>query len=288
MLKKPCICFRPTTPPGDRSPTGADARALGAATVYRAGRQPAPVYEHQQQQAKRDEQEARVRQATEQVILVFPGYGYRRVTRTLQRAGTRRVLRIMREHFWLCRSKRRTVRTTSSLHAYHRYPNLIANRQFHAPDRCWVADRTYIRLPKEFIYLACLLDAYSRKCIGWCLGRGLDHSLTLTALEMALQSREVRPGLIHYSDQGVQYANTDYVHRLFEVGACVSMAATGNPYQNAQAESFMKTLKAEEVYVNDYQTLEEASDNIGYFLQVVYNQRRLGYRPPDEFEQLYA
>ncbi|WP_157507630.1 integrase core domain-containing protein [Ktedonobacter racemifer] len=109
---------------------------------------------------------------------------------------------------------------------------------------------------------------------------------------MALQSREVRPGLIHHCDQGVQYANTAYVHRLFEVGACVSMAATGNPYQNAQAESFMKTLKTEEVYVNDYQTLEEASDNIGDFLQVVYNQRQLhsslGYRPPDEFELLCA
>lgn len=109
---------------------------------------------------------------------------------------------------------------------------------------------------------------------------------------MALQSREVRPGLIPHSDQGVQYANTAYVHRLFEVGACVSMAATGNPYQNAQAESFMKTLKIEEVSVNDYQTLEEASDNIGYFLQVVYNQRRLhsslGYRPPDEFELLHT
>lgn len=142
-------------------------------------------YEHQQQQAKRDEQEASVRQAMEQVILAFPGYGYRRVTRTLQRAGTRinhkRVLRIMREHSWLCRSKRRTVRTTNSRHAYHRYPNLIANRQFDAPDRCWVADLTYIRLPKEFVYLACLLDAYSRKCIGWSLGRGLDHSLTLAA-----------------------------------------------------------------------------------------------------------
>lgn len=228
----------------------------------------------------------------EQVILAFPGYGYRRVTRALQRAGTRinhkRVRRIMREHSWLCRSKRRTGRTTNSWHQYRRSPNLVANRQFDAPDRCWVADLTYIRLPKEFVYLACILDAYSRKCIGWSLRRGLDHSLTLAALEMAIQSREVRPGLIHHCDQG----NTAYVHRLFEVGACVSMAATGNPYQNAQAESFMKTLKTEEVYVNDYQTLEEASDNIGYFLQVVYNQRRLhsslGYRPPGEFELLCA
>ena len=253
-------------------------------------------YEHHRLQAKQDEQEARVRQAMEQVILAFPGYGYRRVTRALQRAGTtinhKRVLRIMREQSWLCRPRRRTVRTTNSRHQYHRYPNLVANRQFDAPDRCWVADLTYIRLPKEFVYLACILDAYSRKCIGWSLGRGLDHSLTLAALEMALQSREVKPGLIHHSDQGVQYANTAYVHRLFEVGVFVSMAATGNPYQNAQAESFMKTLKTEEVYVNDYQTLEEASTNIEYFLQVVYNQRllhsSLGYRPPTEFEQLYA
>lgn len=121
---------------------------------------------------------------------------------------------------------------------------------------------------------------------------GLDHSLTLAALEMALQSRDVCPGLTHHSDQGVQYANTTYVHRLFEVGASISMTATGNPYQNAHAESVMKTLKTEEIYVNEYQTLEEASANIDYFLREVYNQRRLhsslGYRPPDEFELLYA
>ena len=155
----------------------------------------------------------------EQIILAFPGSGYRRVTHTLLRAGWqvnhKRVLRIMRERSWLCQRKQHSVHTTNSRHRYRRSPNLVAGRQFDAPDQCWVADLTSIRLPKEFVYLACILDIFTRKCVGWSLGRGLDSSLTLGALEMALQSRDVPPGLIHHSDQGGQYANTAYVNRLY-------------------------------------------------------------------------
>ncbi len=252
-------------------------------------------YYQRRKQATREAQEVQLREAMEQIILSFTGYGYRRVTHALVRAGWqvnhKRVLRIMREQSWLCRQKRRTVHTTDSRHRYRRYANLVAGRQFDAPDQCWVADLTYIRLPGEFIYLAAILDRYSRKCLGWNLGRGLDSSLSLGALEMALQSREVSPGLIHHSDQGVQYANSASVNRLFDVGARISMAAVGNPYQNGVAESFMKTLKVEEVYLNDYQSLEQARANIDHFLSQVYNEQRLhsalGYRPPTEFEQLY-
>lgn len=253
-------------------------------------------YYQRHKRPTRKQRETSLREAMEQVILSFPRrIGYRRVTHALLRAGWKvnhkRVLRIMREESWLCHLKRHTVHTTDSRHRYRRSPNLVAQRQFDAPDQCWVADLTSIRLPKEFVYLACILDVFSRKCVGWSLGRGLDSRLSLQALEMALQSRDVCPGLIHHSDQGVQYANTIYVNRLSEVGARISMAAVGNPYQNAFAESFMKTLKTEEVSLNEYQTLEEASANIEHFLLEVYNEQRLhsalGYRPPSEFEQLY-
>jgi putative transposase len=213
-------------------------------------------YYQRQKLADRKQREANVCQAMEEIIMSFPRYGYRRMTHALVRAGWQ--VGHMRQRSWLCRNKRRTVHTMDSRHRYRWYPNLVAQRQFDAPDQCWMADLTHIRLPKAFVYLACPFDVYSRKCLGWSLGRGLDSTLTLQALEMALKSREVCPGLIHHSDQGVQYANTAYVHRLCEIGAHISMAAVGTPYQNAFAEGFMKTLKTEEVYLNDYQTLEDA------------------------------
>ncbi len=230
-------------------------------------------YYQQRKQGKREAQEVKLQEAIEQLVLSFPGYGYRRVTHALMREGWKvnhkRVFRIMRQRSWLCQRKRRTVHTTDSRHRYRRYANLVAGHSFDAPDQCWVADLTYIRLPGEFVYLACILDRFSCKCVGWHLGRELDNSLSLQALEMALASRDVSPGLIHHSDQGVQYANSLYVNRLYEVGARISMAAVGNPYQNGAAESFMKTLKVEEVYLNDYQTLEEARAHIGHFLNEV-------------------
>lgn len=245
--------------------------------------------------SKRQEADSRLRDAIEQIVQEFSGYGYRRVTHALVRAGWsvnhKRVLRVMREEALLCRHKRRFVHTTDSRHRYQVYPNLVQGMQVEAPDTVWVADLTYIRLPSTFAYLACVLDAYSRKCVGWKLSKRIDAQLTVEALEMALASREVSPGLIHHSDRGVQYANTAYVQRLESIGARVSMSAVGNPYDNAKAESFFKTLKTEEVYLKQYQSFAEAEANIQQFLEEVYNTKRLhsslGYVPPDEFETAY-
>jgi transposase InsO family protein len=237
-----------------------------------------------------------LRDAIEAITLDFPGYGYRRVTKQLQRDGWRinhkRVLRIMREHALLCQLQRRFVPTTDSRHAYRRYPNLLAAATLSAPDQAWVADITYIRLPTTFAYLATLLDAYSRSCVGWQLARSIDTSLTLTALERALLSRDPHPGLIHHSDQGVQYANDRYVSRLDRAQARISMAAVGNPYENAKAERFFRTLKHEEVYLNQYDSFADAEANLARFIDDIYNVKRLhsslGYLPPAEFEMREA
>ena len=182
--------------------------------------------------------------------------------------------------------------TTESHHPFQVYPNLVKGMQVDAPDVVWVADITYIRLLSAFVYLAAVLAAYSRKCVGWHLSKYIDAQLALSALDKALATRDVRPGLIHHSDRGVQYASTAYVERLLSVQARISMSAVGNPYDNAKAESFFKTLKQEEVYLKHYQTFEEAQDNIGQFIEDVYNTKRLhsslGYVPPNEFELAYA
>jgi putative transposase len=240
-----------------------------------------------------DQTEAvRLRDAIERIVLAFPGYGYRRVTQALARDGWavnhKRVLRVMREESLLCQLKRRFVPTTDSGHAWRTYPNLVKGTTFHAPDQAWVADLTYIRLPTTFVYLAAILDAYSRRCVGWALSRWIDTELTCAALAMALATRQPAPGLIHHSDRGVQYASGAYVERLEAAGAQISMAARGNPYENAQAESFFKTLKYEEVYLKEYRTFEDVLLNLEAFIEDVYNTKRLhsslGYRPPVEFE----
>jgi putative transposase len=246
-----------------------------------------------QQRAQRD---VELRDAIERIVLELPGYGYRRVTTALRREGWsvnhKRVLRIMREESLLCQLKRRFVPTTDSAHAFGRYPNLIKDLEIDGLDQVWISDITYIRLPASFCYLAAILDAYSRKCVGWHLSRWIDTRLTLWALERALTSRRAAPGLIHHSDQGVQYASSKYVARLQEAGVLISMAAVGNPYENAKAESFFRTLKMEEVYLKDYQDFEEAQQNIGEFIEEVYNHKRLhsslGYLPPVEFEALHT
>jgi transposase InsO family protein len=240
-----------------------------------------------------DEAEAvHLRDVIERIVLDFPGYGYRRVTHALAREGWavnhKRVLRVMREESLLCHLKRRFVPTTDSGHTWRTYPNLMKGRRFDAPDQAWVADITYIRLPTTFVYLAAILDAYSRRCVGWALSRWIDTDLTRAALTMALTRRQPAAGLIHHSDRGVQYASGPYVEQLETVGARVSMAARGNPYENAQAESFFKTLKHEEVYLKEYRTFEDALVNLDQFIEDVYNTKRLhsslGYRPPVEFE----
>ncbi len=250
----------------------------------------------QQRQSTSNRDAVALRAAIEAITLDFPGYGYRRVTAQLHRDGWivnhKRVLRIMREEALLCQLKRRFIPTTDSRHAFRRYSNLLVDRPLHAPDHVWVADITYIRLPTGFIYLAALLDAWSRYCVGWHLARVIDTSLTLAALERAMQMRQPRPGLIHHSDQGVQYASDAYVDRLDTAGVQISMAAVGNPYENAKAERFFRTLKHEEVYLNQYDSFTDAETNIGRFIDDVYNVRRLhsslGYVPPAEFEAAYA
>jgi transposase InsO family protein len=236
-----------------------------------------------------------LRDAIEQIILDFAGYGYRRVTHALQREGWKvnhkRVLRIMHEESLLCQIKRHFVHTTDSHHHFPIYPNLVNGTTPDAPDLIWVADLTYIRLRSEFVYLATVLDAYSRKCIGWNLSTRIDTNLALGALEEALATREVKSGLIHHSDRGVQYASIAYTERLLSMNIRISMSAKGNAYDNAKAESFFKTLKQEEVYLEQYQTFEEAQSNLGQFIDEVYNAKRLhsslGYRPPVEFESAY-
>jgi putative transposase len=253
-------------------------------------------YYEKQTRPETGEADVELRDAIEGIILEFAGYGYRRVTHALKRAGwivnQKRVLRIMREESLLCQLKRHFVHTTDSHHRYQVYPNLLKELTIQAPDMAWVADLTYIRLPSCFVYLATVLDAYSRKCVGWKLSKRIDTQLTLGALEAALATRQVKAGLIHHSDRGVQYASTEYVARLRSVEAQVSMSAVGNPYDNAKAESFFKTLKREEVYLKQYHTFQEAEDNIREFIEEVYNTKRLhsslGYLPPTEFEEAYS
>ncbi|GHO54462.1 transposase [Ktedonobacter robiniae] len=244
-----------------------------------------------------DERETELRDHIERIILEFPGYGYRRVTRALARAGWKvnhkRVLRIMREESLLCHLKKRfVVATTDSRHRFPVYPNVLADRVLTAPDQAWVADLTYIRLRGAFVYLACILDAFSRRCVGWFLSREMTTQLTLAALNQAIAERHPAPGLIHHSDRGVQYASHDYVEQLQAIGAHISMSAVGNPYDNAKAESFFKTLKMEEVYLKEYESFADAEANLQEFIEQVYNTKRLhsslGYLPPAEFEEAYA
>jgi transposase InsO family protein len=235
-----------------------------------------------------------LRDHIQRIALAWPQYGYRRITKELSRQGIcvnhKRVLRLMHLDNLLGIRRKAFVVTTNSAHSHKIYPNLVPDLDLTGTDQLWVADITYIRLLSEWIYLSVILDAFSRRCIGWALSRSLETDLALCALQMALSTREMKPGLVHHSDRGVQYASLAYTSTLKEVDIDISMGRTGNPYDNAKAESFMKTLKYEEVYLYEYESLEEAEKRIGYFLEEVYNQKRLhsaiGYRPPAEYEQL--
>ena len=237
-----------------------------------------------------------LRDEIQKLALEWPSYGSRRVTRELKARGwevnRKRVQRVMREDNLLCVAKKRFVVTTDSAHGRKVYPNLAESMVLTDVDQLWVADITYIRLEEEFVYLAVILDAYSRRVIGWHLSEGLDDSLTLAALRMALGERVVRPGLVHHSDRGVQYASNDYTDLLKERAIDISMSRKASPWDNAACESFMKTLKHEEVYRAEYLNLTHARTSIGEFLEKVYNEKRLhsalDYRSPVQFEKTLA
>jgi transposase InsO family protein len=234
-----------------------------------------------------------LRDTIQRIALEWPSYGRPRITAELRRRGwtvnPKLVYRLMRKDNLLCVRKRKFVVTTDSNHARRIYPNLARDMVLTAPDQLWRADITYIRLREEFVFLAVILDAWSRRVIGWALDRTMEDELTLTALRMALARRTVQPGRVHHSDRGSQYASNDYTDLLKANGIDISMSRKGNPWDNAACESFMKTLKYEEVLRNEYRDLDEARASIREFLEKVYNQKRLhsalGYLPPAEFER---
>jgi transposase InsO family protein len=220
-------------------------------------------------------------------------YGYRRITAELRRRGMlvnhKRVARIMREDNLLAVQPRTFRVTTDSAHELEVFLNLAGRMKLTGINQLWVADITYIRLLREFVYLAVILDAFSRKVVGWALDRSLATRLVLSALEQAIARRQPPAGLVHHSDRGVQYASGEYVKVLQQHHMIPSMSRPANPYDNATCESFLKTLKREEIYANDYRTLEHLAANIDTFIEEYYNRCRLhsalGYRPPDEFER---
>lgn len=220
-------------------------------------------------------------------------YGYRRVTIELQRQGFavngKRVLRMMREDKLLSLRRRKFVVTTDSRHTLQVHLNLARRMKLTGINQLWVADITYIRLQKEFVYLALILDAYSRKVVGWALEDNMTTELILTALQQALAERQPPPGLVHHSDRGVQYASAQYVQVLREHGIELSMSRAGNPYDNATCESFIKTLKVEEIYVSEYPDREDLRHHLQEFIEQYYNRLRLhsalGYQSPEQFEQ---
>jgi putative transposase len=258
------------------------------AQVSRAG-----FYRWQKPPSSVGDPDLAVRDELPRIALEFPCYGSRRIAAELQRRGQKvnrkRVQRLMREDNLICLRKRKFVITTDSNHHLPVYPNLASTLVLTGLDQLWLADLTYIRLELEFVYLAVMLDAFSRRQIGWALDRTLEASLAIEALQMALRRRRPAPGLVHHSDQGVQYASTDYTDLLKASSITISMSRRGNPYDNATCESFLKTLKYEEVYRSEYRDLDEARASIGTFLEKVYNQKRLhsalGYLPPAEFER---
>ena len=237
-----------------------------------------------------------LRDAIQRIALAWPCYGRPRLTAELRRQGWRvnpkRVYRLMREDNLLCVRRRKFLVTTDSAHGLRVYSNLARTMVLTTINQLWIADITYIRLQLEFVFLAVILDAFSRRNIGWALDRTLSAELTLTALRMAVSRRAIPPGLVHHSDQGVQYASRDYTEFLQGLGIQISMSRKGNPWDNAACESFIKTLKYEEVYRSEYRDLEDARASIGQFLEKVYNQKRLhsalGYLPPVEFEAQWA
>jgi putative transposase len=243
--------------------------------------------EHEPRQA-----DMTLRDAIQRIALENRFYGYRRVTAELARQGLvvnhKRALRLMRQDNLLAARKRRFVFTTDSRHTFAVYPNLAERLELTGVNQLWVADITYVRVREAFLYLAVVLDAFSRRAVGWELGEDLRAELALAALDRALADRSISPGIVHHSDRGAQYCSDLYVERLHRHGFAISMSRSGNPYDNARAESFIKTLKCEEVYLRQYRDALDARASIGHFIEEVYNRKRLhsalGYQSPEAFE----
>jgi putative transposase len=258
-----------------------ESSTVSRASYYRSWRKQEPKQE-----------ETALRDAIQRLALRDRHCGYRRIGRWLKRDGWlvnhKRVLRLMREDNLLSIRRRRFIVTTDSAHRWPVYPNLARRMVLSAINQLWVADITYVRLQQEFIYLAVILDVYSRRVVGWSISRQLDSSVAQQALESALKQRQPAPGLIHHSDRGVQYACGDYVKQLEAAGITISMSRPGNPWDNAWAESFMKTLKVEEVDGRRYRNFDHAMALIGSFIEELYNGQRLhsalDYLSPIEFE----
>jgi putative transposase len=255
---------------------------VSRASFYRDWAQKAP-----------SEAEMALREAVQQMALAHRDHGYRRITPLVQRAGfvvgEEKVRRILRTDNLLAVRRRKFVVTTDSNHRFRVHPNLAESLELTAINQLWVADITYIRLRREFVFLAVVLDAFSRKAIGWELGRTLETRLPLAALEAAIASRHPQPGLVHHSDRGTQYASNEYVKRLETCGAHLSMSRPARPWENGKCESFIKTLKREEIDARRYASFTVLREHVEEFIEQIYNKVRLhsalGYHSPDEFEQ---
>lgn len=258
---------------------------VSRASFYRGWEQKAP-----------SEAEVALRDAIQCTALAHRGYGYRRITPLVQRAGfvvgEEKVRRILKADNLLAVRRRKFVVTTDPNHRFKVYPNLAESLELTAINQLWVADLTYLRLQREFVFLAVVLDAFSRKVIGWELGRTLESRLPLQALEAAITSRQPQPGWVHHSDRGTQYASHEYVKRLEDCAAHLSMSRAGSPWENGKCESFIKTLKREEIDARRYTSFDQLREHLEEFIEHVYNRVRLhsalGYRSPDEFEEAQA
>lgn len=252
-------------------------------------------YDPKISRAEKEEQDADVRSKIEQVRITHPRTGYRTLLHYLRRSGVDvseyRLRQVMRQFSLGIRPKRRYVRTTNSEHGFKVFPNLVKDIKVKKINQVWVSDITYIRIENGFVYLAVILDLFSRKVIGYAISKKIDGDLALSALKMAFERRGFPVGVIHHSDRGVQYLCEKYVEYLLTNKAKVSCAERGNPYENAFAESFMKTLKVEEVYLYDFVTIIDVLERIPEFIEEVYNKKRihssLEYVTPDEFEKIY-
>lgn len=237
--------------------------------------------------------EAKLREQIERLQQDFPGYGYRRLGQQLRREGIvvndKRIRRVQRKYqLFPIRWRTFKITTTDSNHNHKVYPNLLADKTLTGINQAWVADITYIRIRKSFVFLAAILDRYSRKVIGWAISQHIDAELCVAALRIALQQRQPAPGCIHHSDRGVQYACREYITLLEQAQMQISMSRIANPYDNAHMESFFKTLKYEEVHLANYETYDDVVQRIPHFIEEVYNSKRLhsalGYLPPKEYE----